>query len=171
MTTVAKSVYTPGLEGLEGLSGLGNLAPVYREIEADLETPVSAYLKVARGDYSFLLESVEGGERMARYSFIGTEPYRKIVTGRGQQDGEANPLELVREEMERWSVAGASGVPRFHGGGVGYISYEAMHYYEDVPSPEVDTLRPARSDFHVRRHPAGLRPHKAQYQSGVPRQD
>ena len=140
MTTVAKSVYTPDMEGLEELSGLGNLVPVYREIEADLETPVSAYLKVARGDYSFLLESVEGGERMARYSFIGTEPYRKIVTGRGQQDGEANPLELVRQEMERWSVAGASGVPRFHGGGVGYISYEAMHHYEDVPSPEVDTL-------------------------------
>ena len=140
MTTVAKSVYTPSLEGLEGLSGLGNLVPVYREIEADLETPVSAYLKVARGDYSFLLESVEGGERMARYSFIGTEPYKKIVTGQGQQDGEANPLELVQEEMERWAVAGASGVPRFHGGAVGYLSYEAMHHYEDVPSPEVDPL-------------------------------
>ncbi len=140
MTSVTKSAYTPDLEGLEKLSGLGNLVPVYREIEADLETPVSAYLKVARGDYSFLLESVEGGERMARYSFIGTEPYKKIITGRGQQDGEANPLELVREELEKWSVVGASDVPRFHGGGVGYLSYEAMHHYEDVPSPEADTL-------------------------------
>ena len=140
MTTVTKSAYTPDLEGLEKLSELGNLVPVYREIEADLETPVSAYLKVARGDYSFLLESVEGGERMARYSFIGTEPYKKIITGRGQQDGEANPLELVREELEKWLVVGASDVPRFHGGGVGYLSYEAMHHYEDVPSPEADTL-------------------------------
>ena len=81
MTTVTKSAYTPDLEGVEKLSGLGNLVPVYREIEADLETPVSAYLKVARGDYSFLLESVEGGERMARYSFIGTEPYKTDCHG------------------------------------------------------------------------------------------
>jgi len=59
----------------------GNLCPVLREVPADLETPVSAYLKVARGPYSFLLESVEGGERWARYSFIGTEPYRVIRQG------------------------------------------------------------------------------------------
>ncbi len=57
------------------------MVPVFREVIADLETPVSAYLKVARGKYSFLLESVEGGERMGRYSFIGTEPYRVMRTG------------------------------------------------------------------------------------------
>ena len=113
---------------------------MYREIEADLETPVSAYLKVARGDYSFLLESVEGGERLARYSFIGTEPYKRVVTGPGQIDGDVDPLALVQEEIERSSVVSVPGLPRFHGGAVGYLSYEAMLHYEDVPSPEVDTL-------------------------------
>ncbi|MFQ5933525.1 MAG: anthranilate synthase component I, partial [Dehalococcoidia bacterium] len=68
--------YTPDLATVRQLSESGDLVPVYREIDADLETPVSAYLKVARGDHSFLLESVEGGERLARYSFIGTEPYK-----------------------------------------------------------------------------------------------
>ena len=67
-------MYYPSLEEVKELSRHGNLVPVYREIGADMETPVSAYLKIARGDYSFLLESVEGGERLARYSFIGTEP-------------------------------------------------------------------------------------------------
>ena len=62
--------YLPSLEQVKGMAGQGNVVPVYREVVADLETPVSAYLKVARGKYSFLLESVEGGERLARYSFI-----------------------------------------------------------------------------------------------------
>ena len=64
--------YTPDLAAVRRFTGQGNVVPVYREVRADLETPVSAYLKVARGPYSFLLESVEGGERMGRYSFIGT---------------------------------------------------------------------------------------------------
>ena len=140
MTSIAISRYTPDLATLEELSRRGNLVPVYREIEADLETPVSAYLKVARGDYSFLLESVEGGERLARYSFIGTEPYKRVVTGPGQIDGDVDPLALVQEEIERSSVISVPGLPRFHGGAVGYLSYETMHHYEDVPSPEVDTL-------------------------------
>ena len=67
--------YSPSLEEVKALAGQGNLVPVYRSINADLETPVSAYLKVARPPYSFLLESVSGGERLGRYSFIGTEPY------------------------------------------------------------------------------------------------
>ena len=62
-------MYYPTLDEVKQLEGKGNLVPVYREIVADLETPVSAYLKVARGDYSFLLESVEGGEQLARPAF------------------------------------------------------------------------------------------------------
>src|ERR671931_556815 len=64
----------PAIEEARELARRGNLIPVYREVLADLETPVSVYLKIARGRYSFLLESVEGGERLARYSFLGTEP-------------------------------------------------------------------------------------------------
>ena len=69
-------MYYPSLEEVKHLASKGNLIPVFKEIDADLETPVSAYLKVARGSYSFLLESVEGGENLGRYSMIGTEPYR-----------------------------------------------------------------------------------------------
>ncbi|KPK23365.1 MAG: hypothetical protein AMJ70_03640, partial [Dehalococcoidia bacterium SG8_51_3] len=75
-------MYYPELEEVKKLKTKGNLIPVYHEMVADLETPVSAYLKIAQGDYSFLLESVEGGERLARYSFIGTEPSLVIKTGR-----------------------------------------------------------------------------------------
>ncbi len=74
-------MYHPTLEEVKKLHKQGNLVPVYREITADMDTPVSAYLKIARGKYSFLLESVEGGERLARYSFIGTEPSLVIRTG------------------------------------------------------------------------------------------
>jgi hypothetical protein len=76
-----KIMYYPTLAQAKALAAQGNLLPVYREVAGDLETPVSAYLKVARGDHSFLLESVEGGERLARYSFIATEPYRVARLG------------------------------------------------------------------------------------------
>jgi len=78
---LGKIMYQPTLEEVKKLKDRGNLVPVYRDIDADLETPVSAYLKIARGDYSFLLESAEGGERVARYSFLGTEPDKVIITG------------------------------------------------------------------------------------------
>ena len=77
------SSYYPSLEEVRELSKQGNLIPLYQEINADLETPVSAYLKIAEGSYAFLLESVEGGEQLARYSFIGTEPYKVVKTGPG----------------------------------------------------------------------------------------
>ena len=84
-------MYYPSLEEVRELSKQGNLIPLYQEINADLETPVSAYLKVAEGAQSFLLESVEGGEQLARYSFIGTEPYKVVKTGPGQPYGEVDP--------------------------------------------------------------------------------
>jgi len=85
-------MYTPTLEQVKELAAEGNLIPVYQEINADLDTPVTAYMKVAKGPYSFLLESIEGGERLARYSFIGTEPSKVIRTGPGQPDGAVVPL-------------------------------------------------------------------------------
>ena len=75
-------MYYPTLEEVRQLKKYGNLVPIYHEMMADLETPVSAYLKIAHGNYSFLLESVEGGERLARYSFIGTEPSLILKTGK-----------------------------------------------------------------------------------------
>src|SRR3989304_2083531 len=95
-------MYHPSLSDIQALAAAqpqANLAPVYRDVAADLETPVSAFLKVARGDHSFLLESVEGGERLARYSFIGTEPYRVLRCGPypAADEGEDPLLEIERE--------------------------------------------------------------------------
>ena len=138
---LGRSMYSPTVEELRSLAGQGNLVPVYREIDADLETPVSAYLKVARPPYSFLLESVEGGERMARYSFIGTEPYATIKTGPGQTLGEIDPLVPIKAGLDKYSLVPVPGLPRFHGGAVGYLAYDVVHYFEPrVPVPDVDSL-------------------------------
>jgi anthranilate synthase component 1 len=139
--------YHPTLEEVERLAGQGNLVPVYREINADMETPVSAYLKVARRPFSFLLESVEGGERIARYSFIGTEPYAVIKTGPGQSEGAVDPLLPVQQALEPMKVVEVPNVGRFNGGAVGYLSYEAADYFERLPSPESDPLGLPESVF------------------------
>ncbi len=130
-------MYYPPMEEVKTLAGAGrgNLVPVYRSINADLETPVSAYMKVARAPYSFLLESVAGGERLGRYSFIGTEPYRVVKTGRGEERGEIDPLLPVQEEMEQYRLIPIEGLPRFHGGGVGYLAYDSIRYFEPRVPP------------------------------------
>jgi anthranilate synthase component 1 len=130
-------MYHPTLEKARRLSKYGNLLPVYCEINADLETPVSAYLKVARGSYSFLLESVEGGERLARYSFIGTEPSLVLRTG---AENPIDPLLLVEKEFNSFRPVPIADLPRFHGGMVGYLSYEVTRYFERLPSPDSDPL-------------------------------
>ena len=129
----------PTLDEIKALaeSADGNIVPIYREVAADMETPVSAYLKVARGDHSFLLESVEGGEHLARYSFIGTEPYRIVRTGAGAP--ECDPLIAVEEELSRFRPVRVAGLPRFHGGALGFMAYEVARYFEPkLPRPESD---------------------------------
>ncbi|MDD5338345.1 MAG: anthranilate synthase component I [Dehalococcoidales bacterium] len=128
-------MYKPSLEEAKKLKNQGNLLPVYREINADMETPVSAYLKITRGNYSFLLESVEGGERLARYSFLGTEPSKVISTDGG------DPLLVIEKEFKKFKPIAVDGLPRFHGGMVGYLSYEVARYFEELPSPAADPLK------------------------------
>jgi len=128
-------MYYPTLEEARRLRQYGNLVPVCRDIQADLETPVSAYLKIARGNYSFLLESVEGGERLARYSFIGTEPLLVLRTG---DENPVDPLNLAEMELARLHPVSIAGLPRFHGGMVGYLSYEVAHHFERLPCPVQD---------------------------------
>ncbi len=130
-------MYYPALSEVHQMKKYGNLVPVYREIMADMETPVSAYLKVARGNYSFLLESVEGGERLGRYSFIGTEPALVLTTG---GENPVDPLLLVEKEFGQFRPVPLAGLPRFHGGMVGYLSYEVASYFERLPSPDNDPL-------------------------------
>jgi anthranilate synthase component 1 len=134
---LGKNMCKPTLEEVKKLQKQGNLVPIYREIRADMDTPVSAYLKIARGNYSFLLESVEGGERLARYSFIGTEPSIVIKTGNGKS---ADPLTLIEKAFIKYKPIPVEGLPRFHGGMVGYLSYEVARYFEKLPSPENDSL-------------------------------
>ena len=132
-------MYQPTLEQVKAMAGRGNLVPVYRSINADLETPVSAYLKVARPPYSYLLESVAGGERIGRYSFIGTDPYRVIKTGPGQPHGQVDPLTLVQDEMSKFKLVPVEGLPPFHGGAVGYLAYDSISYFEPrVPMMPAD---------------------------------
>ena len=128
-------MYYPSLEEVRRHARKGNLVPVYREIVADLETPVSAFLKINQGGYSFLLESVEGGERLARYSFIGTDPYRVLSTG---AEDKIDPLPLVAGELEKYRIVSVEGLPKFCGGAVGYLAYEAVTRFENLPSPGRD---------------------------------
>ncbi|HEY7064013.1 MAG TPA: anthranilate synthase component I [Chloroflexota bacterium] len=132
------------------LAGQARLLPVYREILADVETPVSAYLKVARGAPSFLLESVEGGERLARYSIVGTEPRQQLDAwpGRARLSGPDgvderacdDPLALVDDWVGRHELVAVPGLPRFRGGAVGYLGYEMARCYERLPAPAADPL-------------------------------
>jgi anthranilate synthase component 1 len=138
-------MYSPTLEEVKQLKRQGNLVPVFREIKADLETPVSAYLKIAKGSYSFLLESVEGGERLARYSFLGTEPAMILTTDNGNSTNPSdtrriNPLLMVEKEFEKYQTVPIEGLPRFNGGMVGYLSYEVSRYFERLPSPTNDPV-------------------------------
>jgi len=121
-----------------------DLVPVVRERMADLETPVSAFAKLRALGGAFLLESAEGGERMGRYSFIGVAPRSTLVFRDGvatvTEDGVArevayaDPLVLLREVMATYRRAPARELPRFSGGAVGYVGYEAARRFERLPA-------------------------------------
>jgi anthranilate synthase component 1 len=123
-------------------------ASVIREINADLETPVSLYLKLRGDGASFLLESVEGGERIARYSFIGVQPRAEYILRDGQvevkENGETrtvqlgdDPTRFLQEEMSRFSTERLPNAPRFTGGLVGYLGYESVRYFEPTLQPRI----------------------------------
>lgn len=120
-----------------------NLLPVVRELPADLETPVSIYLKLAGQGPSFLLESITGGEQVARYSFIGVHASRALVfrdreltehtsdgIRRARLGGDADLLNALRDELARYDVAPTPGLPRFSGGMVGYLGYDVVRFFE-----------------------------------------
>ena len=143
---------TPSESEFEKLAaGKFNLIPVCREISADLETPVSAFMKIGRGDYAFLLESVQGGEKWGRYTFLGGEP-SLIFRGRGERvelvrPGRgielrtvSDPFDALRDELKRYRAAEVEGLPRFFGGAVGFLSYDVARYFERLPKPPRDDL-------------------------------
>jgi anthranilate synthase component 1 len=143
--------YRPTLDEVRDLATQGNYVAIYRELPADLETPVSVYLKLCgqgssngRGP-SFLLESVEKGEQLGRYSFIGVHP-PMTVTARGDQitlggaggtvleTCQGDPLAVVQEIMQHRTAVPAPGLPRFTGGAVGYFGYDLVRFMERLPA-------------------------------------
>ncbi len=140
---------TPDLSGFESMSRDHNIVPVFREISIDYDTPVSLFDKVAGGDYAFLLESLEGGERWGRYSFIGFRPFLLIKT-RGKEvemedrDGTRtvqveNPIDFLQDLMKKYRMAEIPGLPRFSGGAVGYLGYDMVRFVERLPENLEDT--------------------------------
>ncbi len=130
---------TPSLDEFKKKAGQGNLIPVYKEILADLDTPVSAYMKISGGPYSFLLESVEGGEKWARYCFLGCDP-QLIISTKGntltlQHNGSTEtrtldtPLDGIKEVMARYRPVVAENLPRLAGGAVWFIGYDIVSYF------------------------------------------
>ncbi len=138
------------LNDIKRLSKRGNVIPLSMRIPSDLETPVSAYLKLAAGKkYSFLLESIEGGEKLARYSFIGFDPFQVIeanattVTlrkGNSSHVVATEPLTFLRELMSVYRPVAVEGLPRFTGGGVGYFTYDTIRWVERLPDANPDKL-------------------------------
>ncbi|MBI4826197.1 MAG: anthranilate synthase component I [Nitrospirae bacterium] len=133
----------PDIEEFKKKTKEGNLIPVYREILADLETPLSAFLKL-KAKAGFLLESIEGGEKWARYSFLGSAPSmiiegkgRNITIKRGAEKEKVrfkhDPLEVISSELKKYRPVKTEGLPRFFGGFVGYIGYDTVRHFEKLP--------------------------------------
>jgi anthranilate synthase component 1 len=143
-------VYHPGKKKFLSLAQQGNIVPVFREVTADTETPISLFKKVAHGPESFLLESVQGGRRWGRYSFIGYRP-RVMFKAWGEdmelsRNGEkcgifkAPPLEYLKNLMDTFRAVSVEGLPRFFGGFVGYLSYEIVRFIENLPTFKPDDV-------------------------------
>ena len=123
-----------------GLATRGTFVPVWKEVMADLLTPVSAFLKIAEhAEHAFLFESVEGGERLARYSFLGKDPFmvlrarqgQVVVEEGGQRRQRDEPfVDVLREVMGRYTSPAVDGLPRFTGGAVGFLGYESALWFE-----------------------------------------
>ena len=137
----------PTLADFRTLAKSGKLVTVYREVFADLDTPVSAFRKIDEGAYSFLLESVEGGETWGRYSLLGSRP-SLVFTARGDRceirEGDRvtpcarHPLVELEALLKRHQAVPLPGLPRFCGGAVGYLGYDAVRWFERLPAKARD---------------------------------
>ena len=145
------SGYSLSFDEFRTLASQGNLIPLYKEILADFETPVSAFTKIDHGPSAYLLESIEGGENWARYSFLGSgspvvirEDRGEVVISKGSKIQRLpmgdNPLERVRELLAAYRPVTVPGLPRFVGGAVGYLGYDVVRYFEDIPLRRKDAL-------------------------------
>ncbi len=146
-------MYYPSLKEFKKLAKKGNLIPVHREIPADMDTPVSVFLKIKPHTHAFLLESVEGREKIARYSFLGSNP-SLIFKSKGREieiiepakkkalkfTAKNTPLDEIKKIMRRFKPVSVKGLPRFYGGLVGYIGYDMARFFEQIPDTNIDDL-------------------------------
>jgi anthranilate synthase component 1 len=146
----SQAVSLPSRSEFLRLARKHTLVPLYRTLDADLETPVSAFLRLAAAEPEcFLLESVEGGEKIGRYTYIGVRPYRRIVS-RGRsiwvtEDGktqqmEGDIFEVLKAALDGHSPAKVAGLPPFSAGAVGYFSYDVVRQIEKLPELAADEL-------------------------------
>ncbi|TDX58955.1 anthranilate synthase component I [Orenia marismortui] len=145
-------MYYPNKEDFKKLSQEGNLIPVYKEVVADMETPVSAFKKLKKDKFSYLLESVEQGEKIGRYSFIGVDYHALISSKDGeiiikdQKDNQIdkrntqNPLQDLKKILAEYQAVEVDNLPMFYGGAVGYLSYDVVKYFENIPQENIDDL-------------------------------
>ena len=140
----------PSAQEFAKLSRKHSLVPVYRTVTADLETPVSAFLRIAAEEpEAFLLESVEGGEHVGRYTFIGIQPYKKMVAwgrritvreGRRERRFEGDIFDELKQALSGHTPAQIPGLPPFTAGAVGFFAYDAVRQLERLPSRAKDEL-------------------------------
>jgi len=143
--------YVPDRETFAQLAAHGNMIPVYCQLLGDNLTPVTAFARVsATSEHAFLLESVVGGEKIARYSFIGARPFQVFHSTRDQvviESGDKrqreelkadDPLGVLESLLARYKAVHVRGLPRFVGGAVGYAGYDMVRYYEDLPNAPLD---------------------------------
>src|SRR6185436_2462458 len=146
MNNVRPQTYEDFLE----LAGEGSVVPVVKRVMADLQTPVAAYLKIERlSPYSFLLESVEGGEKVARYSFLGFDPEiivrsraNKVTIERGsaREESDEPMLAVLRRLSGKQIPVRFADLPPFVSGAVGYLSYDAVRWFEKIPDAHSDDI-------------------------------
>ncbi len=136
--------FQPSFDEFEKLARQGNLIPVYQELLMDLETPLSFFKRLDKDAYAFLLESVEGSERWARYSFLGTRPFlvfkstgRRIEIrekGRKRSFTTESPLKALEELLAIYRPVPVEGLPPFFGGAIGYVAYDAVEQFHNIPN-------------------------------------
>lgn len=139
----------PHVEQVITMANKFNLIPVYRKVLADMETPIRIFRRYAEQDRAFLLESVEGGEQWARYSFIGTDPFLMVSGKKGrlilEQHGKRQilndkPLEALKVLLSKYRSPKLKEMPPFTGGAIGFFGYDLLQYYEKLPEHSVDDL-------------------------------
>ena len=143
-------MFRPDLNDFLRLAASARLVPVSKSVSADLLTPVSAFLAVAeREPFAFLLESVEGGEKVGRYTFLGTRPYVRLTgrkdgvwleRGRRRENVGNDPLAALRAELKQFKPVQVAGLPPFSGGAVGYFAYDFVRRLEKIPQRATDDL-------------------------------